>query len=449
VKGDETMEVNEVTLKAKDLNQQGVALAKAGNAEAAFEKFASAVDLDPMLIDSYKNYGDLYLKIGNYEEAKNYYKKALLIEKNGEIYFQLGNTYFLNDEVHLGLENYNLALSAGFDSDQMLFFMGLAYEHLNDDKMALRYVQKALFKNPSRPDYKVKKISIMLRLGMYDDAMAETDELLLNDPELYDGYHIKTTLLLENKEYEQAVKFAKSASDRFPEDADLMYDYAKTLALTAKLDDAKKVITNAKAMKYYESSKPKFTLLSAQVLAEDGDIDGAIKECDECISLEDGELFDEARFMRINLALTKPDFETALEQATAIINSDIRNSYYYAALYFRPFCQNKMGKVDEAKVNYNEAISIYRLATLQNPSLIEAYMYRVMCLKDLEKYDDALELLEFIENLNNEIPNVYTLRADIYNLTDRKALAKEELEKAYNIKPELRETLKIKEDGEY
>lgn len=443
------MEVNEVTLKAKDLNQQGVALAKAGNAEAAFEKFASAVDLDPMLIDSYKNYGDLYLKIGNYEEAKNYYKKALLIEKNGEIYFQLGNTYFLNDEVHLGLENYNLALSAGFDSDQMLFFMGLAYEHLNDDKMALRYVQKALFKNPSRPDYKVKKISIMLRLGMYDDAMAETDELLLNDPELYDGYHIKTTLLLENKEYEQAVKFAKSASDRFPEDADLMYDYAKTLALTAKLDDAKKVITNAKAMKYYESSKPKFTLLSAQVLAEDGDIDGAIKECDECISLEDGELFDEARFMRINLALTKPDFETALEQATAIINSDIRNSYYYAALYFRPFCQNKMGKVDEAKVNYNEAISIYRLATLQNPSLIEAYMYRVMCLKDLEKYDDALELLEFIENLNNEIPNVYTLRADIYNLTDRKALAKEELEKAYNIKPELRETLKIKEDGEY
>jgi tetratricopeptide (TPR) repeat protein len=81
-----------------------------------------------------------------------------------------GNACFLNDEPHEGLEYYNLALSAGFDSDEMFFFMGMAYEHMNDDQMALRYVQKAISKNPSRPDYKVKKISILLRLDMIDEA---------------------------------------------------------------------------------------------------------------------------------------------------------------------------------------------------------------------------------------------------------------------------------------
>lgn len=442
------MEINEVTLQAKDINQQGVLLAKAGNVEAAIEKFDRAIELDPMLIDTYKNYGDLFLHLEKFEEAKKYYKKALLIVKNGEIYFQLGNACFMNDEPHEGLENYNLALSSGYDSDEMLFFMGLAYEHLNDDKMALRYVQKALIKNPSRPDYKVKKINIMLRLDMIEEATVAVDDLIANDPELYDGYHIKTSILLEKKEYEKAIEFAKSATDKFPEDADLMLDYAKACALADKFEEAKRIVNIAKSMKYYEESKAQFALLSAQISAEVGDIDEAIKECDECISLENEELHAEARFMRINLALTKPDFKTALEHANALINEGKHNSYYFAALYYRPFCQKKMGNDEQAESNFKEALSLYRLATLQDPHLIDAYLYRAMCLKDMEKYDEAIELLEFIENLSDQIAEIYTLRADIYNLTNRKSLAKEELEKAYAIKPELRLAFEQTEGGE-
>lgn len=81
-------------------------------------------------------------------------------------------------------------------------------------------------------------------------------------------------------------------------------------------------------------------------------------------------------------------------------------------------------------------------------SLIDAYLYRTMCLKDMEKYDEALELLEFIENLSSQIAEIYTLRADIYNLSGRKTLAKEELEKAYAIKPELRKAFENEEGGE-
>lgn len=442
------MDTNEISLQAKDINQQGVILAKAGNIEAAIEKFNKAMEIDPMLIDTYKNYADLFLHIERYEDAINYYKKALLIEKKGEIYFQLGNAYFMNDQPHIGLENYNLALSAGYDSDEMLFFMGLAYEHMNDDRMALRYVQKALIKNPSRPDYKIKKISIMLRLSMMEEANAAVDDLLLNDPELYDGYHIKISLLLEEKEYEQAVSFAKKATEKFPEDADLMFEYANALALANKLEEAKKVVNHSKSMKYFEDSKDKFALLSSQISAEMGNIDEAIKECDECISFERDEINAEARFMRINLALTKPDFETALEHANVLIKEKQNNSYYWAALYYRPFCQKKMGNEDEANKNFNEAIALYRLATLEEPSLIEAYMYRVMCLKDMEKYDDALEILEFLENLNDKIAEIYTLRADIYTLSDQKSLAKEELEKAYAIKPELRAAFEQEEGGD-
>lgn len=434
------MEIQEFTLEAKDLNQQGTVLAKAGNYEAAEEKYKQAIEMDPMLMESYKNFGDLYLHMERYQEAKNYYKKALLIEKSGVVYFQYGNACFLNDEPHEGLEYYNLAVSAGFDSDEMFFFMGMAYEHMNDDKMALRYVQKAITKNPSRPDYKVKKVSILLRLGMLEDAKKTIDEILLNDPELFDGYHMKTSILLEEKKYEEAISFAKKAADKFPEDADLLFDYANTTALSGALGEALQIIAGAKKLKYFEESKAKFVLLEAEVNAELGNGDIAIEKCDECISLEkEDEFFEDARFMRINLALTVPDFQGALENAEKFIEKGEHNSYYYAALYYRPFCLEKLGRKEEADKYYKEAISLYRIATLQNPEAFDAYLYRAMCLKDTAQYDKALELLEFMENLSDEVAEVYTIRADIYKLMGKDTLMKEEMEKAYRLKPDLKE----------
>lgn len=433
------MEVNEEILEAKDLNQQGIALLKVGNIDKAKEKFNRAVELEPMCIDSYKNLGHLNFKIGNYQDAKNYYKKALLIEKDGEIYYQYGNVCFMNDEPHEGLEYYNLALASGYNNDEMFFFMGMAYEHMNDDKMALRYIQKAIIKNPSRPDYKVKKVSILLRLNMIDEAKTAVDELLLDNAELYDGYHMKTAILLEEKKYDEAIKFSKSASDRFPEDPDLLYDYANVLALSGSYELALQVVKGAKSLKYFNDAKSRFILLEAEINAELGNITEAIELCDECISLEtEDATMSDARFMRINLALTIPDFESALKNAEILINEE-KNAYYYAALYFRPYCLNKLGRQDEAYKYFNEAISLYRLAALQNPEAFDAYLYRAMCLKDINEYDKALELLEFMENLSDEVAEIYTIRADIYKLTGKEHLMQEELEKAYRIKPELRE----------
>ena len=440
------METNELRLEALDLNQQGALLIKAGNINAAKEKLDKAIDIDPMLMNSYKNYGDLYMSTKEYKEAKNLYKKALLIEKNGELYFLYGNACFMNDDVHEGLENYNLAISTGYNSDEMLFFMGMAYEHLNDDHMALRYFQKACIKNPSRPDYLIKKITTLVRLDMLESAEESVEELVKNSPELYEGYHIKIKLLIHKGDFKGALEFAKSASDRFPEDSDLMYDYAKCVALNGELELSCKLIESAKKMKYFEESKRDFTILEAQVAAEKNDIDKAIECCKECIELEKSEYIDgEARFMLMNFYLAKKDYNNALEVSTDLILKDNEDPYYYAALYYKPFCLRQLGKLEEAKPLYKEANSIYRLATLKNPEAIDIYLYRVMCLKDSEEYDKALELLEFILGISENIAEVYTLRADIYRALGKATQAKEEMQKAYKLKPDLQD---IYEEGE-
>ncbi|GGA79692.1 tetratricopeptide repeat protein [Ornithinibacillus halotolerans] len=432
--------VNEQRLEAKDLNQQSVLLIQAGNFPAAQKKLDRAIELDPMLVDNYKNYGDLYMASNNFKEAKNQYKKALLIEKSGELYFLYGNACFMNDNVHEGLENYNLALSNGYDNDEALFFVGMAYEHLNDDQMALRYFQKAHLKNPARPDYLVKKISVLVRLDMIDSAEESVDELLKSSPELFDGYHLKTQLLIHKGKIEEAVAFSKAASDRFPEDPELMHDYVKSVALNGQFDLAYQLIHTAKQMKYYDEAKRGFVLLEAQIAAEKQDVDQAIASCKECISLEDEDSFEgEARFMLMNMYLAKEEYNEALEVATALINNKGKDSYYYAALYYRPFCLKQIGKQEEANKLYKEANSIYRLATLQDPAAVDIYLYRVMCLKDSEEYDKALDLLDFISGINQEIAEVHTLRADIYRSQGKAALMKEELNRAFQLKPELEE----------
>ena len=99
---------------------------------------------------------------------------------------------------------------------------------------------------------------------------------------------------------------------------------------------------------------------------------------------------------------------------------------------------SKLGKEEAAEKYYKEAISLYRMATLQKPEAFDAYLYRTMCLKEIRQYEEALKLLEFIENMSDQIAEVHTIRADVYKLTGKEGLAKEELEKAFQLKPELR-----------
>lgn len=276
-----------------------------------------------------------------------------------------------------------------------------------------------------------------------ESAKEATDDLLVKAPEMFDGYHIKTQLYLYEKKYEDAIAFSKYASEKFPEDSDLLYDHAKALSLGKRFDDAIKTIEQAKQMKYFADSKRNFTLLEGQIFAELNNFEKAIACCEECIALESENGFDgEARFMLMNLYLAEQNHEKSLVQADEIVKNDAKDSYYFAALYYKPFCTKQLGKLEEANRLYKEANSIYRLETLKNPAAIDVYLYRAMCLKDMEEYEKAMELLDFISGLNIQLAEIHTLRADIYRAQGRQALVEEELQKAFAIKPEL------KPDGE-
>ena len=87
---------------------------------------------------------------------------------------------------------------------------------------------------------------------------------------------------------------------------------------------------------------------------------------------------------------------------------------------------------------YREAIRIYRVFTLQNPEAVDVYLYRAMCLMDIQEYDKALEMIDFIIGLGVEMAQVYAIKADILEKCGKHASADQVREKAYQLDPNLR-----------
>ena len=431
---------DEVRLQVEELTQNGRMLLAAQKPEEAAKVIARAQELDPTYAESYNAMGAVLMKQKQYRQAKEQFKKALLIDKTqGRTYFDLGNACLMLDELSECLSNYNRALDAGYDHAEMQFFIALAYEQMDQDDMALRHLTRAILKDPSMAEYKVKKMVILARLNRSAEAMQMAEELIHSAPELYEGYHARTQLLLGQGNYAAAVAKPKEAMERFPEDVGLLLDYARSEALAGNLDLAISVLERAEAMPYFEQSRQEFMLLRAQIFAQKQNFAQAIAELKACIALggNDRNVW-EGRQMLMNLLMLTQDYEGLYEVASAQVAQESGDEFYRAALYYQALALKNLNRDAEAKTAYRQAIMIYRNETLKRPAQLDAYLYRAMALRDLEDYDKALEVIDLVISLNEKIAEPHTIRADIYRKQGKLAEAKAEEDTAVLLKPELK-----------
>lgn len=394
---------------AEEYNQQGKLLYKVNKYEEAIELYKKAEADDPMYAETYFNMGEAYVMLDKYDEARASFKKVLLIDKNnGETYFHLGNIEFLCDNNSAGREYYAQAINNGFVDYQLYFNLASVCEDEGNYEDAVKNYNRAIRIDNLRPEAKFRKAQIYMATHNYPEAVQALDSMIASNPEVFEGYHYKTLLLIEEGKFDDAETVLKHAIELFPDDEAFLFDRVLLLEKMEKYDEALDILSNI-------SSE------SSDVLLEKGKIylaknnEAESIKCFETVIENEGSEFNaEARFYLINIYNFKKEYDNVLRYCEEVIGAGSKSTYYYSAVFFRAEAIMNSKPEAEAKAAFEEALKIFRRGCSENPGFMDLYVYRALCSKALKDYDNALEMVNYIINLDENFGDAYLIRSEIY-----------------------------------
>lgn len=143
-----------------------------GDYTAALNLYNKSVNIYPTALP-YEFMGEIYFKQNNRNESIANYKKALdlgsksreAIQRLGVLLIQVGD--------YEGAKNYNLKYISEFGANDVVYGnLAYNYDKLGDTQNALNYINKALETDSKNVNYINFKITMLLKLGKQDDAVA-------------------------------------------------------------------------------------------------------------------------------------------------------------------------------------------------------------------------------------------------------------------------------------
>lgn len=389
------------------------------------EKYGDALEYINRAIASDKMNKELYVQksiilanLDQYDEAIEEIGNALKIDKTyAEAYFHLGNLYLMTGNQSSGIENYNKAIANGFDDSQIFFNLGLMYEEDGNDELAIRNYTKAILKDPLRVDARVRKAKIFITNGKQHEALDTLNELILADPDLYEGYHLKALLLADMGEFDDAMDVLNEGIKLFPKDPSFLLDKVNVYVMQEKTDKAREMVATLESD--YEmdlDQKRHLELEKARLYALEADIDSIVSSLlkAKAISkeLDPSKIDAEATFLLVNCCLEKKDYMAAVTYSKELIESE-ELAYAIPAYYTLPYAYAHSGEDEKAKVQYKESISKLRAITLGNPEILDGYLFRALCLKEIGEHDKALELSDYLLKVDDNSKSFHNLKAEI------------------------------------
>ena len=417
---------------------QGRALLGNSKYEDAISYFNKAELEDNMNEDVYLYKGICYANMDKYLEAKNEFEKVLKISKNnGLACFHLGNIENLMGNRARGIELYNNALAYGFDDAQVYYSLGLMFEEDGDDDKAVRNYSKAIIKDPNRADVRLRKVSILVRNNKRQEALQSLDELILSNPDIFEGYHLKFLMLVEDKEYDKAEATIDSAMELFPKDPAFKLDKASLLTSKEQYDEA------LEALKAIEEETTVYPQLAHDIAMErtriytgKQDPKTLIHYLEEArnISRENDVQDFEESFLLMNCYVVENDFNKVLDMARYLKSVEGNEYYTLSANYYEGFALKNLGDTDGAKKLFEEAADFYRKKTLEFPTNLDIYSFRIMSLRELGQLDKALELADYLVKANDKSPEAHVLKSSVLEALGKDNEAEQERKQAELLK---------------
>lgn len=418
-------------LYLKELNEQGKTLFSCEKYEEAIKKYEKALAEDDMYMPTYFNACEAYIMSDQYEQAKKMMKKVLMIDKRcGEAYFHLGNIALLEGDYEEGRVQYAKAINAGTDDPQIYINLASVAEENNEWEEAIGYYTKAIVRDRTCYLAKIRKIQIYLMLKRYSDALNSADDLIQTNPEIFEGHHLKFVVLATTEKLDEASLVLDKAQKLFPDDQGFVLDRVKLMELQGNYSDAlallekipvgiipEEVVITEKARLLIELQK----IEEAKVLLE---------------GYHDDPIMPEMKKILITIYIEEKNYLGILECAEKILSREEYDANYFVALYFKAYALKMSGDEGKAAIAYREAAKTMQQACAINSGVLDIYIYRAICYRELKEFDKANEMLDYVNAVDENIAETHYVRYLIYvDVEDERA--NDELNKAKALNPKV------------
>ena len=416
-------------LRLQELNAQGRVLFSCDKYEEAIAKYNEAIEEEPMYLPTYFNICEAYIMADKYEEAKKMMKRVLLVDKaQGEAYFHLGNIALLQSDYEEGKLQYAKAINNNYDASQIYLNLASVSEEQDEWEQALSYYTKAIARDKLCHNAKIRKIEIYMMLNKVPEALDSADDLIETNPEIFEGHHLKFVVLATDSKLKEAEEVLDKAQSLFPDDQGFVLDRVKLYELKKEYTQALELLETIKGdnvpQEVLAIEKAKLYLMLGNV--EEARI--LLKSCN------DNEMISEIEKMLILISMDEKDYDGMRHSAERIIALEKYDSNYFTALYFKAYALKMSENKVEAEKAYKEAAKIMQQACSVNSGVLDLYIYRAICHRELKEYDRANEMLDYVLLVSEDIAEAYYIRYLIYSdLNDDRAQG--ELDKAKSLDP--------------
>ena len=397
--------LNEFT-QADEYNQQGKVLYSLDKYEESIAFFLKAEQADPMKIQTYFNLTEAYVMLDRFSDAKKALKRAQMVDKNnGEIYFHLGNIVLLEGQINEGKQHYAKAVTLGFANPYIYMNLGSAYEDLRDIDSALSSYNKAIQLDRFFAPAWLKKLELFLQTDQYSEALSVSDSMINFFPDKFEGYHYKFAILMESGDTIEAKNVLDRALELFPDDPGFIQDKIRYFEAVGSYSDAEKLLDQYffEAPDSAEYSKMKIELLVKQ------------EKFDEAVLLAETVLdkcFDEKlNYYLTTIYLGMNAFDKVIRSTEMAIREKTNSLFYYTALYFNALAHKRNG--ENAAKMFENAIKELRQACSQNPGVVDLYIYRALCYRELKNYERAYEMIDYILALDITSAEALLIRSEL------------------------------------
>jgi len=400
--------------EAAEYVQMGQVLVGSEHFEDAIILFDKALEMEPMNRDAYISKGIALANLEDFDSAKECFKRSIKIDKNfADAYYQLGNIDFLQDDFQEGLSNYNQAIALGYNDVSIYYNLALAYEDNGNIDEAIRYYTRAAAMDDTNPEYLIRKASLQIVVAKYEEALQTLERVINRFPDSFEGYHLSAAAYTLTERYDEADNLLQRALALFPDDTELLFDRIRILITKGDMQTAEMLIAKAKNENYTPEQMKEILLNEAKIKGQSENLSEMIELLERALQIPEGKDWDsEIRYFLMNAYLVNKEFDELKRIASQVNADDSMDPYNLCGKYYLCLAAKGLNASDYTK-DFEDAVKYYRSISVNDPSRVDAYLFRAMCYRELQNYDKALESVDYVLLLQPDNAQLHYIKGNL------------------------------------